>query len=161
MSKEEQAICVRTTRLNNLVLGNADAKAKASKPVTGALSREALLDTLNVLYAECDKDGVKKRDQNVADFVNKCEYCALFHLPYVDVRAIVTVRHALRKHGNVNWVSLAVCAQKHTLFVRCATRASDRRQLRTLSTNMPACLPADSALLRAYTTVRVRLCVCV
>lgn len=72
-TKEEQAICVRTTRLNNLILGNTDAKAKASKSLTSALSREALLDTLTVLYTECDKDGVKKRDHNVSDFVNKCK----------------------------------------------------------------------------------------
>lgn len=72
-NKEEQAICVRTTRLNNLVLGNADAKSKASKCIAEALSREALLDTLTLLYNECDKDGVKKRDHNVSDFVNKCK----------------------------------------------------------------------------------------
>lgn len=74
MSKEEQlAISVRTTRLNNLVLGNADAKSKASKTLAEGLGREALLDTLTLLYSECDKEGVKKKDQNVFDFVNKCK----------------------------------------------------------------------------------------
>lgn len=72
-TKEEQAICVRTTRLNNLILGNTDAKSKASKSLTGALAREALLDSLTLLYNECDKETIKKKDQNVSDFVSKCE----------------------------------------------------------------------------------------
>lgn len=71
--RQEQAICVRTTRLNNLILGNADAKSKASKTIAGALCREALLDSLALLYNECDKDGIKKKDQNVNEFVNKCK----------------------------------------------------------------------------------------
>lgn len=94
--KEEQAICVRNTRLNNLILGNIDAKANASKSLTGALSREALLDTLTVLYTECDKDGVKKRDQNVSDFVTKCEYMMEHFIERVDIMAARSMNGGLR-----------------------------------------------------------------
>lgn len=72
-NNEEHAICVRTTRLNNLILGNSDAKSKASKCIAEALSREALLDTVTLLFHECDKEGVKKRDNNVSNFVTKCK----------------------------------------------------------------------------------------
>ncbi|XP_037930564.1 citron Rho-interacting kinase-like, partial [Teleopsis dalmanni] len=35
------------------------------------MNRETLLDVFCLLYNECDKDTLKKRDRNIADFVNK------------------------------------------------------------------------------------------
>ncbi|XP_049290289.1 citron rho-interacting kinase [Anopheles funestus] len=79
--KEQKAIAVRTARLNDLILGRSNAggdallshgkEAADADLLDVALSREGLLDTLLVLYAECSKDAVKKKDKNIADFVTK------------------------------------------------------------------------------------------
>ncbi|XP_053662661.1 citron rho-interacting kinase [Anopheles marshallii] len=79
--KEQKAIAVRTARLNDLILGRSngggDALLSQSKEAGDAnlldvaLSREGLLDSLLVLYDECSKDAVKKKDKNIADFVTK------------------------------------------------------------------------------------------
>ncbi|XP_055609301.1 citron Rho-interacting kinase [Uranotaenia lowii] len=72
-------ISVRTARLNNLVLGRSDCyglqKDQPDEDGDGSLEvaicREGLLDSLFVLYEECSKDALTKKDKNVADFVNK------------------------------------------------------------------------------------------
>ncbi|XP_058832110.1 citron rho-interacting kinase [Topomyia yanbarensis] len=74
-------ISARTARLNGLILGRSTATAEDLFPATmdqvsdvsleTAISREGLLDSLVVLYDECSKDAIKKKDKNVADFVNK------------------------------------------------------------------------------------------
>uniref|UniRef100_A0A182Q6M2 non-specific serine/threonine protein kinase n=1 Tax=Anopheles farauti TaxID=69004 RepID=A0A182Q6M2_9DIPT len=88
--KEQKAIAVRTARLNDLILGrtgnggvaggNTLSHGKDGATAGGegnainlevALSREGLLDSLLVLYDECSKDAVKKKDKNIADFVSK------------------------------------------------------------------------------------------
>uniref|UniRef100_A0A182WBH5 non-specific serine/threonine protein kinase n=1 Tax=Anopheles minimus TaxID=112268 RepID=A0A182WBH5_9DIPT len=79
--KEQKAIAVRTARLNDLILGRSngggDALSSHGKEVAdanlldAALSREGLLDSLLVLYDECSKDAVKKKDKHIADFVTK------------------------------------------------------------------------------------------
>ncbi|XP_041769645.1 citron rho-interacting kinase [Anopheles merus] len=81
--KEPKTIAVRTARLNDLILGRsnggtgADASSHERKDAADsalldvALSREGLLDSLLVLYDECSKDAIKKKDKNIADFVTK------------------------------------------------------------------------------------------
>ncbi|XP_035916806.1 citron rho-interacting kinase [Anopheles stephensi] len=77
--QEQKTIAVRTARLNDLILGrsNGDALASHGKEAADgnlfevALSREGLLDSLLVLYDECSKDAVKKKDKQIADFVAK------------------------------------------------------------------------------------------
>ncbi|XP_017844328.2 citron Rho-interacting kinase [Drosophila busckii] len=65
MPSQRKPISVRTTRLNNLILGkNAGVAQKR-------ICREGLLDAFCLLYNECDKDTLKKRDRNIAEFVNK------------------------------------------------------------------------------------------
>jgi len=98
MPPKLEPISVRTARLNNLILGkgagvvcgkpagNAAGSGGSSSarrsiipvPTTSAavaeaICREGLLDAFCLLYNECDKDTLKKRDRNIAEFVNKCE----------------------------------------------------------------------------------------
>lgn len=75
MSDEaSEPINARTTRINHLILGHPEATSKVSRPVIEALSREGLLDALCLLFDECNKDFLKKKDRNIFDFVNKCKY---------------------------------------------------------------------------------------
>ncbi|XP_037043796.1 citron rho-interacting kinase isoform X1 [Bradysia coprophila] len=71
MSDDIEAISVRATRLNNLILGRSEATSKIPKQVANGLCRESLLDTLCLLYDECNKDHLKKKDKNVYEFVKK------------------------------------------------------------------------------------------
>ncbi|XP_017043153.1 citron rho-interacting kinase isoform X2 [Drosophila ficusphila] len=95
MPPKLEPISVRTARLNNLILGKgvgvcAKPAGNASGPqgsasarrssipvsttsaaVAEAICREGLLDAFCLLYNECDKDTLKKRDRNIAEFVNK------------------------------------------------------------------------------------------
>ncbi|BFF98809.1 citron rho-interacting kinase [Drosophila madeirensis] len=89
MPPQRDPISVRTTRLNNLILGKgvgvtpkpAGSSGNArrsvvpvsttSAAVAEAVSREGLLDAFCLLYNECDKDALKKRDRNISEFVNK------------------------------------------------------------------------------------------
>ncbi|KAL9700535.1 hypothetical protein quinque_003976 [Culex quinquefasciatus] len=68
-------ISARTARLNSLILGHGATLPDGSDgfdiPLETAVSREGLLDSLLVLYDECSKDVIKKKDKNVADFVAK------------------------------------------------------------------------------------------
>ncbi|XP_055624614.1 citron rho-interacting kinase [Toxorhynchites rutilus septentrionalis] len=76
---DSSKISARTARLNNLILGRAAMVAESSSSLDqdndelleNGISRESLLDSLFVLYEECSKDVIKKKDKNVADFVNK------------------------------------------------------------------------------------------
>lgn len=101
MPPKMEPISVRTARLNNLILGKgAGVCAKPAGSASGsgipastrrsivpvsttsaavaeAICREGLLDAFCLLYNECDKDTLKKRDRNIAEFVNKCESTAL------------------------------------------------------------------------------------
>ncbi|KAH8397401.1 hypothetical protein KR222_002727 [Zaprionus bogoriensis] len=87
MPPQRDPISVRTTRLNNLILGkgvgavqksasNATRRSivpisTTSAAVAEAICREGLLDAFCLLYNECDKEALKKRDRNIADFVTK------------------------------------------------------------------------------------------
>ncbi|XP_022225302.2 citron rho-interacting kinase [Drosophila obscura] len=89
MPPQRDPISVRTTRLNNLILGkgvgvtqkpsgsSGNARrsivpvSTTSAAVAEAVSREGLLDAFCLLYNECDKDALKKRDRNISEFVNK------------------------------------------------------------------------------------------
>lgn len=78
MSNKNEAISVRTTRLNHLILGGQDLSHRdnnqtKSKATSEGLNREGLLDALCLLYDECSKDGVQKKNKNFSDFVIKCE----------------------------------------------------------------------------------------
>lgn len=70
--EDTETIGVRITRLNNLILGQSDS-AKCTKELSDGLSREGLLDGLFVLYEECSKDAMKKKDKNITDFISKCK----------------------------------------------------------------------------------------
>ncbi|XP_001353403.2 citron Rho-interacting kinase isoform X2 [Drosophila pseudoobscura] len=89
MPPQRDPISVRTTRLNNLILGKGVGVTQkpagssggsrrsilpvstTSAAVAEAVSREGLLDAFCLLYNECDKDALKKRDRNISEFVNK------------------------------------------------------------------------------------------
>ncbi|XP_058458944.1 citron Rho-interacting kinase [Malaya genurostris] len=74
-------ISARTACLNDLILGRSTPAVENHFSATidqvgdisleTAISREGLLDSLFLLYEECSKDALKKRDKNVSDFVNK------------------------------------------------------------------------------------------
>lgn len=87
MSETREPISVRTTRLNNLIIGNWKASTKTSRAVADAISREGLLDAFCLLYNECDKDALKKRDKNISEFIAK-------------YRPIVEETNALRVSAN-------------------------------------------------------------
>lgn len=67
-------ISARTTRLNSLILGRPEALPKEQKEICSGINRDGLLDALFVLYDECNKDAIKKKNKNVLDFTNKCEF---------------------------------------------------------------------------------------
>ncbi|XP_014092193.3 citron Rho-interacting kinase [Bactrocera oleae] len=93
MAPQREPISVRTTRLNNIILnrscfagfGNGVIQRKSiaagrrstygaatvSPALSEALTRESLLDALCLLYNECSKDSLKKRDRSIAEFVHK------------------------------------------------------------------------------------------
>ncbi|XP_055535356.1 citron Rho-interacting kinase [Wyeomyia smithii] len=69
-------IVARTAHLNGLILGRSVGCPTPTKPpidasLETAISREGLLDSLFVLYEECSKDALKKKDKSIAEFVNK------------------------------------------------------------------------------------------
>lgn len=66
-------INLRTTHLNNLILGiNTAAAAPISKLLSDGLHRENLLDALYILYNECNKEYLKQKDKNIYEFVKRC-----------------------------------------------------------------------------------------
>lgn len=67
------SIGARTIRLNKIILGKSETNLKNAKQLAATLNRETLLDAFTVLYNECDKDGLKKHDQNIFEFANKCK----------------------------------------------------------------------------------------
>ncbi|KAM7354804.1 citron rho-interacting kinase sticky isoform 2-T2 [Cochliomyia hominivorax] len=69
MEKMGDAISVRITRLNNVLLGGKCFGV--SEALAETMTRENLLDAFNLLYQECDKESLRKRDKNIAEFVNK------------------------------------------------------------------------------------------
>lgn len=79
MSFNNEAISVRTTRLNNIILGQVDSPIKSTRYVAENLNREGLLDAICLLYDECNKDGMRRKDKNITDFVAKCMLNSLFN----------------------------------------------------------------------------------
>lgn len=77
---ENLAISARTTRLNSLILGRPEALPKEQKEICGGINRDGLLDALFVLYDECNKDAMKKKNKNVLDFTTKCRFLMLLIL---------------------------------------------------------------------------------
>ncbi|GAB6029596.1 hypothetical protein CHUAL_005339 [Chamberlinius hualienensis] len=63
-----EPISSRTVRMNQLVMGKP-IKASTSQ-TANLMSREAILDSLFVLFEECNSDNLKK-DRNVAAFIDK------------------------------------------------------------------------------------------
>lgn len=79
MEPSKEAIAVRVARLNRQILGKVTAGTSTFSKRT--IEREALLDALTVLYDECNDDAIKKSDELVRSFVDKCE---LFFLPSIN-----------------------------------------------------------------------------
>ncbi|KAJ8712973.1 hypothetical protein PYW08_008277 [Mythimna loreyi] len=69
MEPSKEAIAVRITRLNRLILGKVTGGT--ARFCRKAVDREALLDALTVLYDECNDDPVKKSDDLVKAFLDK------------------------------------------------------------------------------------------
>lgn len=77
MASKNEAISVRSARLDQIVLGH-DAGSKNGRARVGeGLNRESLLDALSVLYNECHKESQKNADKQVAEFVQKCKRLCL------------------------------------------------------------------------------------
>lgn len=74
MADNNEAISVRATRLNNIILGSPGSTSKTTKSVADALSRESLLDAITLLHNECNKDFLKKKDKHIKQFVTKCMF---------------------------------------------------------------------------------------
>ena len=66
-------ISSRTSRLNSLILNRPEALQKEQKEVCAAINREGLLDALFLLYDECSKENLKKRNKNINEFASKCK----------------------------------------------------------------------------------------
>ncbi|CAH0549549.1 unnamed protein product [Brassicogethes aeneus] len=66
MEASKDAISVRVARINSNIVGKAKNKERS-----GILTREALLDTLQVLYDECTIEQLQKYDANIAKFAEK------------------------------------------------------------------------------------------
>ncbi|KAJ8711314.1 hypothetical protein PYW07_008556 [Mythimna separata] len=69
MEPSKEAIAIRITRLNRLILGKVTGGTTSFSKKT--VDREALLDALTVLYDECNDDPVKKSDDLVKAFLDK------------------------------------------------------------------------------------------
>ena len=80
MEPSKEAIAIRITRLNRLILGKVTGGSARFSRKT--VDREALLDALTVLYDECNDDPVKKSDDLVKAFLDKCKL-SCFNLPFV------------------------------------------------------------------------------
>lgn len=72
MEPSKEAIAVRLTRLNRQILGKVTSTGSNSY-CKKTIDREALLDALTVLYDECNEDPLKKSDELVRAFVDKCK----------------------------------------------------------------------------------------
>lgn len=66
-------ISSRATRLNSLIINRPETLSKEQREICRAINREGLLDALFLLYDECSKDALKKRNKNIQDFAAKCE----------------------------------------------------------------------------------------
>lgn len=66
METLKEPISVRLARLNSELTGKTKAAERAP-----LLSRETVLDALQVLYDECSAEGMQKLDANIASFVQK------------------------------------------------------------------------------------------
>lgn len=71
MEPSKEAIAVRITRINRQILGKVTSATNKLNKRT--VDREALLDALTVLYDECNDDPVKRTDDLVQAFVDKCK----------------------------------------------------------------------------------------
>lgn len=67
MEPSQEPISVRINRIDSLLLG----KLHTLKCSTHLLSKEALLDALQLLYDECNADHLKNSDKNIKQFVEK------------------------------------------------------------------------------------------
>lgn len=70
MEPSKEPIAVRIMRLNRQILGKVTS---GPSKLRKTIDREALLDALTVLYDECNDDPVKKCDDLVKTFVDKCK----------------------------------------------------------------------------------------
>lgn len=67
MEPHNETISVRIDRINSQILGNSSEKCLGAN----IISREGLLDALQLLYEECDAEHLKKVDKNVQRFVTR------------------------------------------------------------------------------------------
>lgn len=75
MEPSSETLSVRITRIKNITMG------KTQDPKTRLLGQEGLIDSLLVLYDECNTDTMKK-DPNIAAFVEK------FRFPVSEIRSL-------------------------------------------------------------------------
>ncbi|KAK3927456.1 Citron rho-interacting kinase [Frankliniella fusca] len=75
MEPSNETLSVRITRIKNIIMG------KTQDPNTRLLGQEGLIDSLLVLYDECNTDTMKK-DANIAAFVEK------FRAPVSEIRSM-------------------------------------------------------------------------
>lgn len=66
MESAKEPISVRVAQLNSQLVSTKSPDKKSN-----LLSREGLLDALNVLYEECKSDCLKNSDKHIASFINK------------------------------------------------------------------------------------------
>lgn len=99
MEPSKEAIAVRITRLNRQILGKVTSGS--TKFTKKTIDREALLDALTALYDECNDNPVKKTDELVRVFVDKCKYkyrsCRAGAAFYIYVTHIAFHGFALKK----------------------------------------------------------------
>lgn len=69
---EDANIICRSSRLNSIILGKPEITQK-QKDLYEGLGREGLLDALFVLYHECKKDAIKKKNKSISSFVDRCK----------------------------------------------------------------------------------------
>lgn len=72
-SNSPLTISARSSRLNSLILNRPESLSKEQKEICSAINREGLLDALFLLYDECSKENLKKRNKNIQEFASKCK----------------------------------------------------------------------------------------
>lgn len=71
-----------------LLLNTGGRGYGVSPALSESINRESLLDAFCLLYKECDKDALRKRDKNIAEFVNKCTSQLKMH---IDINTILYI----------------------------------------------------------------------
>lgn len=88
-----EPISMRTSRMNQIFMGRASNISTCL--YQSLVTREGLLDSLFVLYDECNNDYMMKQNKAVSDFVGRSEYMYdyVFFIEIVNKEQMYIIMH--------------------------------------------------------------------